>query len=100
MKTHTIQNLYDYVTSLGNEIYSEEFKQPLFGKNYIKGKCRPYFQNQFGNFTFTIWVKGSRVGTLVGVFFTLIDSLRNNQGRNHNFEMMKNLKDLRLKMNI
>ena len=76
-----------------NEIYSEEFKQPLFGKNYIKGKCRPYFQNQFGNFTFTIWVKGSRVGTLVGVFFTLIDSLRNNQGRNHNFEMMKNLKE-------
>ena len=24
LKTHTIQNLYDYVTSLGNEIYSEE----------------------------------------------------------------------------
>ena len=24
LKTHTIQNLYDYVTSLGNEIYTEE----------------------------------------------------------------------------
>ena len=24
LKTHKIQNLYDYVTSLGNEIYSEE----------------------------------------------------------------------------
>ena len=76
-----------------NQIYSEEFKQPLFGKNYLKGKCRPFFQNQFGNFSFTIWVKGNRAGTLVGVFFTLIDSLRNNQGRNHNLDVIKNLRE-------
>ena len=30
-----------------NQIYSEEFKQPLFGKNHIKGSCRPFFQSQF-----------------------------------------------------
>ena len=24
LKSHTIQNLYDFITSLGNEIYSEE----------------------------------------------------------------------------
>ena len=76
-----------------NQIYSEEFKQPIFGKNYITGKCRPYFQSQFGNFTFTIWVKGNRVGTLIGTFFTLIDSLRNNQGRSHNFNIIKNLRE-------
>ena len=76
-----------------NQIYSEEFKQPLFGKNYIKGNCRPFFQGQLGNFNFIIWLKGNRVGTLVGAFFTLIDSLRNNQGRNHNFNIIKCLKD-------
>ena len=76
-----------------NQIYSEEFKQPLFGKNYIKGSCRPFFQSQFGNFNFTIWLKGNRVGTLVGTFFTLLDSLRNNQGRYHNSNIMKCLKE-------
>ena len=76
-----------------NQIYEEEFKQPLFGKNYIKGKCRPFLQNQFGNFTFTIWFKGKRIGTLVGVFFTLIDSLRKNQGKNHNINILQNLKE-------
>ena len=76
-----------------NQIYSEEFKQPIFGKNYLTGKCRPYFQSQFGNFTFTIWLKGNRVGTLIGTFFTLIDSLRNNQGRNHNLNIIQNLRD-------
>ena len=76
-----------------NQIYSEEFKQPLFGKNYLKGKCRPFFQGQLGNFDFIIWLKGNRVGTLVGAFFTLIDSLRNNQGRNHNLNIIKCLKE-------
>ena len=76
-----------------NQIYSEEFKQPLFGKNHIKGSCRPFFQSQFGNFTFFIYFKGNKVGTLVGAFFTLIDSLRNNQGRNHSLNMMKDLKE-------
>ena len=40
MKSHTIQNLYDYVTSLGTEIYSEEgnnsfsLHQPFPQKKY------------------------------------------------------------------
>ena len=76
-----------------NQIYSEEFKQPLFGKNQIKGMCLPYFQSQFGNFSFIIYFKSSRVGTLVGAFFTLIDSFRNNQGRNHNFNLLKCLRE-------
>ena len=45
------------------------------------------------NFTFFIYFKGNKVGTLVGAFFTLIDSLRNNQGRNHSLNMMKDLKE-------
>ena len=76
-----------------NQIYSEEFKQPLFGKSHIKGMYRPLFQNQFGNYSFTIWFKSNRVGTLVGAFFTLIDSFRNNQGRDHNFNIMKCLRE-------
>ena len=76
-----------------NQIYSEEFKQPLFGKSHIKGMYRPLFQNQFGNYNFTIWFKSNRVGTLVGAFFTLIDSFRSNQGRNHNFNIIKCLRE-------
>ena len=76
-----------------NQIFEEEFKQPLFGKNYLTGKYRPIFGGQFGSFAFTIWLKGNRMGTLVGAFFTLIDSFRNNQGRNHNYNIIKNLKD-------
>ena len=40
LKSHTIQNLYDYVTSLGSEIYSEEgnnifsLYQPFPSKKY------------------------------------------------------------------
>ena len=74
-------------------IYQEEFKQPLFGKNYLTGKCNPVFASPFGGFTFTIWLKGNRMGTLVGAFYTLLDSLRNNQGRNHDDNVIKSLKD-------
>ena len=52
-----------------NQIFEEEFKQPLFGKNYLTGKYRPIFGGQFGSFAFTIWLKGNRMGTLVGAFF-------------------------------
>ena len=74
-----------------NKIYQETFKQPLIGKNYLTAKCRPIFASQFGSFTFTIWLKGNRMGTLVGAFYTLLDSLRNNQGRNHDDNVIRAL---------
>ena len=76
-----------------NQIYQEEFKQPLFGKNYLTGKCTPIFASPFGAFTFTIWLKGNRMGTLIGAFYTLLDSLRNNQGKNHDQNVIKSLKE-------
>ena len=76
-----------------NKIYQEEFKQPLFGKNYLTAKCSPIFSSQFGSFTFTIWFKGNRMGTLIGAFYTLLDSLRNNQGKNHDENIIKILKE-------
>ena len=76
-----------------NKIYEEQFKQPLFGKNYLTGKCAPIFASPFGAFTFTIWLKGNRMGTLIGAFYTLLDSLRNNQGRNHDENVIKSLKE-------
>ena len=48
------------------QIYQEEFKQPLFGKNYLTGKCNPVFASPLGAFTFTIWLKGNRMGTRYG----------------------------------
>ena len=76
-----------------NKIYQEEFKQPLFGKNYLTAKCSPIFSSPFGAFTFTIWFKGNRMGTLIGAFYTLLDSLRNNQGKNHDENVIKMLKE-------
>ena len=76
-----------------NKIYDEQFKQPLFGKNYLTGKCSPVFASAFGAFTFTIWLKGNRMGTLIGAFYTLLDSLRNNQGKNHDENVIKALKE-------
>ena len=76
-----------------NKIYQEEFKQPLFGKNYITAKCYAIFASPFGGFSFTIWFKGSRMGTLIGAFFTLLDSLRNNQGQFHSDNVIKCLKE-------
>ena len=75
------------------QIYQEEFKQPLFGKNYLTGKCNPIFASSFGAFTFTIWLKGNRMGTLIGAFYTLIDSLRNNQGKKHDINVINALRD-------
>ena len=75
------------------QIYQEEFKQPLFGKNYLTAKCNPIFASSFGAFTFTIWLKGNRMGTLIGAFYTLIDSLRNNQGKKHDINVINALKD-------
>ena len=76
-----------------NKIYQETFKQPLIGKNYLTAKCNPIFASQFGSFTFTIWFKGNRMGTLVGAFYTLLDSLRNNQGRNHDDNVIRALQE-------
>ena len=76
-----------------NKIYQETFKQPLFGKNYLTGKCNPIFASPFGSFTFIIWLKGNRMGTLVGAFYTLIDSLRNNQGKNHDENVIRALRE-------
>ena len=75
------------------QIYQEEFKQPLFGKNYLTGKCNPVFASPLGAFTFTIWLKGNRMGTLIGAFYTLIDSLRNNQLRDHDENVTRCLRE-------
>ena len=76
-----------------NQIYQEEFKQPLFGKSYLTAKCNRIPSSPFDSFTFTIWFKGSRMGTLIGAFYTLIDSLRNNQGRNHDERVIRCLQN-------
>ena len=75
------------------KIYQEEYKQPLFGKNYITAKCYSVFASPLGPFTFTIWFKGNHMGTLIGAFYTLLDSLRNNQLRNHDDNVMRLLRE-------
>ena len=51
LKTHTIQNLYDYITSLGNEIYSEE------GNNGFS-LFQPFPPKKYSNMTNTLEQEG------------------------------------------
>jgi len=75
------------------EIYKEQFKQPLFGKHYLTAKCNPIIGSPFGAFTFTIWFKTKKNSSLIGMFYALIDSLRNNQGIKHDDKIINLLKE-------
>jgi len=75
------------------EIYKEQFKQPLFGKHYLTAKCNPIIGSPFGSFTFTIWFKIKKNSSLIGMLYSLIDSLRNNQGIKHDDRIINLLKE-------
>ena len=87
------RNHYNTIEIPLSKIYQEEYKQPLFGKNYLAARCRPVFASPFGAFSFTIWFRDKNVGTLIGAFYTLIDSLRNNNGRSHDLNVMNSLQE-------
>ena len=76
-----------------NKIFNEQFKQPLFGKHYLTAKCNPFIGSSFGYFTFYIWFKNKKNSTLIGIIYTLIDSLRNNQGIKHDDKVINLLKE-------
>ena len=88
------QNSYFKVIEIPlNKIYQEEFKQPLIGKNYLTANCFPIPGGPFGSFSFKIFFKGNHFGTLIGAFYTLLDSLRNNNGKKHDQNIINSLEN-------
>jgi hypothetical protein len=66
---------------------NEDFKQPIFGANYISGICKPLFNLLPGDIKFKIWFMEGGCGTFVPTFLNMIASLRknNNQGIDQKF---------------
>jgi hypothetical protein len=54
----------------------EEFKQPIFGSNYIKGVVKPLFNLIPGNIEFKIWFTEGGCGTFVPSFLNLAGSVK------------------------
>lgn len=76
-----------------SNIYGEAYNQPFFGKNYLSGTCQALFASPIGKVTFKIWFKQNACGTLVPIFYNLIDSLRHNQNKKHDQHIMTALKN-------
>ncbi len=70
---------------------SEEFKQPIFGSNYITGICKPLFNILPGDTKFKIWFTEGGCGTFVPSFLNMVSSLRRNGNRGHDQKMMNNI---------
>jgi hypothetical protein len=66
----------------------EEFKQPIFGSNYIGGQCKPLMNLLPGMVKFKIWFMEGGCGTFVPAVFTMLDSLRKNQYKGHESKLM------------
>jgi hypothetical protein len=62
---------------------NEDFKQPIFGANYICGVCKPLFNLLPGDIKFKIWFMEGGCGTFVPTFLNMISSLRKNNNRGH-----------------
>jgi len=67
---------------------SEEFKQPIFGSNYITGVCKPLFNILPGDTKFKLWFTEGGCGTFAPSFLNMVTSLRRNNNRGHDQKLM------------
>jgi WW domain-binding protein 2 len=69
-------------------LIKEEFKQPIFGANYIGGICKPLFNILPGDIKFKIWFMEGGCGTFAPAFLNMVHSMRKNQNRGIDQKMM------------
>ena len=62
-------------------ISNESFEQPIFGANYITGKCKPLLNSLPGDITFKIWLMNGGCGTFAPAYLKMVASCRRNRGR-------------------
>lgn len=70
---------------------NEEFKQPIFGANYIGGTCKPLFNILPGDIKFKIWFMEGGCGTYVPAFLNMVNSLRRNQNKGHDEKLLNTI---------
>lgn len=89
---HNNINFKAFEMPLSN-IYGEAYNQPFFGRNYLSGTCQSLFASPLGKVTFRIWFTSNDCGTIVPALYNLLDSLRHNQNRNHDKNILNGLKN-------
>ena len=62
-------------------ISEEDFVQPIFGANYITGKCMPLLNSLPGIITFKVWLMTGGCGTFAPAYLRMVKSCRANRGR-------------------
>ena len=62
-------------------ISNESFEQPIFGANYLAGKCKPLLNSLPGDINFKIWLMNGGCGTLAPAYLKMVSSCRRNRGR-------------------
>jgi hypothetical protein len=77
-KSSSAFRAFDLPLSLISE---EGFAQPIFGANYLHGKCRPLLNSLPGMINFKIWLMTGGCGTLAPAYLRMVKSCRANSGR-------------------
>ena len=77
-KSSSAFKAFDLPLSLISE---EGFAQPIFGANYLHGKCRPLLNSLPGMINFKIWLMTGGCGTLAPAYLRMVKSSRANSGR-------------------
>ena len=62
-------------------ISNEGFAQPIFGANYIHGKCKPLLNSLPGDINFKIWLMNGGCGTFAPAYLKMVASCKRNKGR-------------------
>jgi len=70
---------------------NEDFKQPIFGANYISGICKPLLNLLPGEIKFKIWFMEGGCGTFVQNFLNMVASLRKNNNKGHDEKFLNNI---------
>lgn len=58
-------------------VTENDFKQPIFGSNYLRGMCKPLFNLLPGNIKYKIWFTGG-IGTFVPTYMSFLESIKRN----------------------
>ena len=60
-------------------ISNEGFAQPIFGANYIHGKCKPLLNSLPGDINFKIWLMNGGCGTFAPAYLKMVASCQRNK---------------------
>ena len=89
-KNNSAFKAFDLPISL---ISQEGFEQPIFGANYICGKCKPLMNILPGNISFKIWFMNGGCGTFAPAYLKMVASCRRNKNRGIEQKLMSTVQN-------